>query len=95
EGKVGAGDSFQREQQKQQEAHFFETYVFVEEFLKELFCALSAKSNVESQKQGLSESHQQGSRDLRAGRVSGVSADDGDMASPRPTQPDFGASRQG
>lgn len=44
-------------QQREQESKFLETYVFLEEFLKELFCAMSAKCHVESDASGLSESH--------------------------------------
>lgn len=70
------------QQQQQQDSHFLETYVFLEEFLKELFSVLSAKSHVERDAHGLSESHRRGSQELRAGLVRGVSVDEGD-ASPR------------
>lgn len=92
-GKGRATDSstHSSEQQQQQEpqsstSHFLGTYVFLEEFLKELFCALSAKNGVESDAQGLSESHRQGSAELHTGMLSV----DGE-ASPKPP----GAGRRG
>ncbi len=45
-------------------SQFLDTYVFLEEFLKELFCALSVKNGVETDAQGLSESHRRGSAEL-------------------------------
>lgn len=45
-----------------EQARFLETYVFLEEFLKELFCVLQAKSCVETDARGLSESHRQETR---------------------------------
>lgn len=63
--------SEQLEQHDQQEgqsqfssSHFLDTYVFLEEFLKELFCALSAKNGVETDALGLSESHRHGPAEL-------------------------------
>lgn len=83
-GKKKGRDSHLSEQEQQEQARFLKTYVFLEEFLKELFCALSAKSHVESDKQGLTESHRLGSQEL----VRGVSVEDGE-ASPLPAR--FGA----
>lgn len=65
-------------------SRFFETYVFLEEFLKELFCALSAKNGVESDAQDLSESHRKGSAAEEVLRNRLMSVDVGDT-SPRET----------
>lgn len=56
-------------------SHFLATYVFLEEFLKELFCALSAKNGVETDAQGLSESHRKGSAELLRTRLLSVDGD--------------------
>lgn len=61
---------------------FLETYVFLEEFLKELFCALQAKSYVEKDARGLFESHHKGSRDAREGFPRGFSLDEAEGGSP-------------
>lgn len=82
--KGGEGRDVHLDQEQQEQMRFLETYVFLEEFLKELFCALSAKSHVESDKQGLTESHRRGSQEL----TRGVNVEDGE-ASPMPAS--FGA----
>lgn len=81
----------------QQESRFLETYVFLEEFLKEIFCALSAKSNVESDAQGLSESYaRQRCIELRAEMVRSLSVDEGEGgASPVADCGDLGAGGRG
>lgn len=83
-GSTSTSSEQQQQHEQQQEglpspAHFLGTYVFLEEFLKELFCALSAKNGVETDAQGLSESHQ-GSAELLRTRLLSV---DGD-SSPKP-----------
>ncbi|CAM9880750.1 unnamed protein product [Scytosiphon promiscuus] len=63
---------------------FFGTYVFLEEFLKEIFCALSAKNGVESDAQGLSESHRKGSAAEEVLRNRFMSVDLGDTSPKEP-----------
>lgn len=61
EGRRGGGghSGCGRRWASREQARFLETYVFLEEFLKELFCVLQAKSCVETDARGLSESHRQ------------------------------------
>ena len=68
-------------QQQDQESRLLETYVFLEEFLKELFSALSAKSHMESDALGMFESQRgAGSLALRVGMAKEDSLDEGDIS---------------
>lgn len=67
-----------------EQARFLETFVFLEEFLKELFCALQAKSHVETDAQGLSESHRRGTMTERNGMQRTFSVDEAENFSLSP-----------
>lgn len=81
-------------QQREQESKLLETYVFLEEFLKELFCAMSAKCHVESDASGLSESHRAACLALRVS-LNGGGVDEsegiGEAASVGRRQSSFGS----
>lgn len=86
----GGGGVVKVERGVGEQARFLETFVFLEEFLKELFCALQAKSHVETDARGLSESHRQQGDDQR-GISNGVFVDDGDgCLTPDPNQEGVG-----
>lgn len=66
------------------QARFLETFVFLEEFLKELFCALQAKSHVQKDAKGLCESHRQGSLNAHRGMAGAGFMDDAENSSLSP-----------